>query len=430
MKQTLILKAELCVVGGLMLDNSKYDQICDIVKPIYFIDKKAKLIFQAIQVLHDRNQPFDAILVGDFLKLDDAKTDTAIAECVKIAMDTPGTSNCVEYANCVRTNYIQRKHIALMVQFSDRFGGDQQIPVVAAELQKKLIELDTLRAKGPTTFKALQEDFLQNLGKNVAGLKTGFDEFDRLSGGLMPGQFVIIAGRPGMGKSALLLNILANMCRKKKIVSWFSLEMTPESNMFRLLMREGNIGSEKIPDKRFRNELTTIMKDISEFQLFIDDTNEHWLDNIRSETRKLKQRDGLDLMAVDYLQLVECTEENRFQKVSEVSRQLKALAMELNIVIIAVAQLNRDPEKRRDQRPVLSDLRESGQIEQDADIVTFVYRDELCCKRSNNPGIAEWIVRKNRDGELGTSYLTAELWKMQFKEFQGEIVPEPEFEIL
>jgi replicative DNA helicase len=417
--------AEQSVLGGLMLDNRAWDRVADIIVPEDFYRRDHQLIFRAIGDLADRGQPCDAVTVSEFLErrneLDDAG---GLAYLGQLAKDTPSAANIVAYAEIVRERSMLRAlirvggEIAASAFSSDgRDAGDlvdeaeRRVFEIAERGQRSGSGCVHLKKILPGTIDRLDE--LQNSEGHITGLPSGFDDLDRMTAGFQGGELVIVAGRPSMGKTTLAMNIAEHAAISTGVpVAIFSMEMSAEQLSFRMISSLGRVNQSHLRTGNFSDEdwhrINAAVSLMSEAKIFIDDTPALNPTEVRARSRRLMREHGLGLIVLDYLQLMQVpgTSENRATEISQISRSLKALAKELSLPIIALSQLNRSVEQRNDKRPVMSDLRESGAIEQDADLIAFIYRDEVYNKETMRKGIADIIIAKQRNGPIGEIPLT------------------------
>ena len=419
------VEAEQSVLGGLMLDNSAWDTIADAVSAGDFYRRDHKLIYTALGELAERGQPCDAVTVSELLErkgeLDDAG---GLAYLGQLARETPSAANIGAYAAIVRERAMLRELIRIGGEIASSAyqpeGRDASQLVDEAERQVfEIAEQGKRRGSGFQQLKRILGktiDRLDELQKNegdVTGLATGFTDMDSMTAGLQPGDLVIVAGRPSMGKTSLAMNIAEHAAiGLEKSVAIFSMEMSAEQLSFRMISSLGRVNQSNLRRGKFSDEdwsrINSAVSVMSRARVFIDDTPALNPTELRARARRLKREHGLDLIVVDYLQLMQVTgtAENRATEISEISRSLKALARELEVPVITLSQLNRSVEQRTDKRPVMSDLRESGAIEQDADLITFIFREEVYNKDSNRKGIADIIIAKQRNGPIGDVQLT------------------------
>jgi replicative DNA helicase len=416
------LDAEVSVLGSMLLSKDAIAEINEIVHAEDFYRGAHRTIFEAASTLYDKGEPVDPVTLGDELErrgqLDSVGGVVAISDLLG---RVPTAANATYYARIVADQALRRRLIDAGTQitrigYNAEEGADEAVDSAEA-LMYQVAQQD--RSGEFTPMKdLLAESFelLEKLHENdspVTGLATGFDDLDHVTAGLQPSNLVILAARPGMGKSTLVANLASNVAvEQRRPVVLFSLEMSKMELVQRLLASEGKVDSDRLRTGRLQDadwpKLSQAMGKLSEAPLFIDDTPGLNLMEMRSKCRRLKQKHGLDLVILDYLQLMQAhrRSESRVQEVSEISRGMKILAKELDVPVIALSQLSRKPEDRTDRRPMLSDLRESGSIEQDADLVMFIYRDEVYNPDAGTQGEAELILAKNRHGPLRTVRLT------------------------
>jgi replicative DNA helicase len=420
------LEAEQAVLGGLMLDNSTWDQIADRLDESDFYRGDHRLIFRAIRHLSENGQPFDLLTLAEWLE-DNNQLDNAggFAYLGVLARDTPSAANVRAYGDIVRERSIRRNLIRTATEIADSAydprGRDTRQLLDDAEKRVFAIAEHGLRIQqGFGSIKDLltrtveRIDILFQHNNPITGIATGWTDFDEKTAGLQRGDLVVVAGRPSMGKTAFAMNITEYAAIQMKCpVAVFSMEMPAESLIMRLISSLGRIDQHKVRTGRLEEEdwhrVTSAVTMLSDARLFIDDSSNLSPTELRARARRLHRQEGqLGLIVVDYLQLMQVpgTNENRATEVSEISRSLKALAKELSVPILALSQLNRTLEQRGDKRPIMSDLRESGAIEQDADLICFIYRDEVYNPDSPDKGVAEIIIGKQRNGPIGTTRLT------------------------
>ena len=415
------VEAEQAVLGGLMLAPDSLDRVGDFLTENDFYRRDHRLIYRAIRDLSDKNKPFDAVTLGEWFESNSLSEQIGgTGYLIELASTTPSAANIKAYAEIVREKAVLRQLIEAGTEIvNDGFqpdGRDSQEVLSAAEQKVFKIaeqgrrgraDFVTLRDAMKEAFQVLQERY-ENQG-NVTGLATGFTDLDELTAGLQPSDLIILAARPAMGKTTLALNIAEyGAIKSKKAVAVYSMEMSASQLAFRLISSIGRINATRLRTGQLEDEdwsrVNMAIKMLSEVKVFIDDTPALSPDVLRSKARRIKREHDLGLIVVDYLQLMQVpgTGENRTNEISEISRSLKALAKELNVPVVALSQLNRGLESRTDKRPVMADLRESGAIEQDADIIMFIYRDEYYHKDSADKGLAEVIIAKQRSGPTGT----------------------------
>ncbi|MEM1243298.1 MAG: replicative DNA helicase [Pseudomonadota bacterium] len=432
------IEAEQSVLGGLMLDANVWDKIIEFVSEADFYQPNHKLIFQAISQLVERNQPIDVVTVIEALrgenKLKAAGDEVYLYE---LANTIPSAANVNAYAQIVRERSILRQLIEASHEIADESfqpeGRDSREILDRAEQRVFAIAEQTNKSGGPTIIQqvaAKAYDRIDNLFHNkgnITGLATGYVDLDAYTSGLQKSDLIIIAGRPSMGKTILGLNIAEYAAIKyKQNVLVFSLEMPAEALAMRLFSSLGNIDQQRIRTGRLRDQdaasLASAMNILAEAKIFIDDTPGLSPTEMRSRARRVMREQGeLGLIVIDYLQLMRVPglSNNRVAEISEISRSIKSLARELDVPVIALSQLNRSLESRQDKRPMMSDLRESGAIEQDADVITFIYRDEVYHPDSADKGIAELIIAKQRNGPIGKIRLTFKGNIMRFENYES-----------
>jgi replicative DNA helicase len=419
-----------------MLDNAAWDRVADRITAEDFYRHDHRLIFRAVSTLADRNAPFDMVTVSEQLdRTAELESAGGMAYLGRLAAETPSAANIVAYADIVRERSILRSLISVGTEIADSAytpeGRDSKELLDVAE--QKVFRIAEQGARGAQGFRGMkplltaavnQIEELYETKNPITGIATGYEDLDALTSGLNPGDLVIVAGRPSMGKTSFAMNIAEYVAMKNaEPVAIFSMEMPGEQLAMRLLSSMGRINQQKLRSGRLEDgdwpRLTSAVQMLSEAPLFIDDTPALSPTELRARTRRLmREHKGLKLIVVDYLQLMQSpgSSENRANEISDISRSLKALAKELSVPMIALSQLNRSLEQRPNKRPVMSDLRESGAIEQDADIIAFVYRDEVYNEESPDKGTAEIIIAKQRNGPIGTVRLT---FRGQFTRFEN-----------
>lgn len=414
-------EAEQAIIGGLMLDNQVWDKISTKLCEADFYRTEHRILFRSIIELVKREQPFDVVTLLDTLKshnqLDDAGGETYLFE---LANNTPSVANVPAYADIVREKSVQRQLIAVANEIADSAYNPvgREVPELLdfAETKVFAIAEQTGGDGGPESIKSIlvktveKIDALYHNGDNITGLATGLSDLDEMTSGLQPSDLVIVAGRPSMGKTTLVMNMAEHAAIKAgRPVLVFSMEMPSDSLAMRMMSSLGRIDQHNLRTGKLNDEdwprITSAVHMLSEAPLFIDDTPALSPAEMRARARRLAKEHGqLGLIVVDYLQLMKIPgfkAENRTAEISEISRSLKSLAKELEVPVIALSQLNRSLEQRQDKRPVMSDLRESGAIEQDADLICFIYRDEVYNDESPDKGTAEIIIAKQRNGPIG-----------------------------
>ena len=435
------VEAEQATLGGLMLDNGAWDQIADRVGEDDFYQEAHRLIFIAIRDLAARDMPFDAITLAEWLESNNRLDQVGgMAYLGAIARDTPSAANIRAYADIVRERSVLRQLIRIGTDIANSGynpdGRDSRELLDLAEDQVFAIAQQGERAgsgfKGITELLTSAVERIDELFRQdnpVTGVPTGWPDFDELTAGLQRGDLVIVAGRPSMGKTTFAMNIAENVAIKEQLpVAVFSMEMPGEHLAMRMMSSLGRIDQHRIRTGKLDDDdwprLTSAITMLNEAKLFIDDSSALTPTEVRARARRLQRENGqLGLILVDYLQLMQVpgNSENRTQEVAEISRSLKALAKELHVPVVGLSQLNRSLEQRADKRPVMSDLRESGSIEQDADVICFIYRDEVYNSESPDKGTAEIIIGKQRNGPIGKVKLTFMGQYTCFESFSPEI---------
>jgi replicative DNA helicase len=421
------VEAEQSVLGALLIDSSAWDQAADVVGAGDFYRPDHRLIFEALADLVAGGRPCDVVTVSEQLERHGRLEDAGgLAYLGTLARDTPTAANVRAYASIVRERALLRllieagREITASV-FSDEGMSARELVDRAEGLVFEIAEQGTRLGSGAVKVSALLpplidkiDDWHSNPDK-LRGLATGFTEFDKKTGGLRPGDLVIIAGRPSMGKTTLAVNIAEYAAVSpdvKASVAIFSMEMPSEQLVTRMLSSIGHVPLNSIRSGRISDDdwvrISSATTQLSDAKIFIDESAGLTPTELRARARRIKREHGLDLVVVDYLQLMQVpgTKENRATEISEISRGLKALAKELSVPVIALSQLNRAVEQRTEKKPVMSDLRESGAIEQDADMILLIYRDEVYDKNTTKKGIAEIDLAKHRNGEIGGFFLT------------------------
>ncbi|MFN4263210.1 MAG: replicative DNA helicase [Thioalkalivibrionaceae bacterium] len=421
------LEAEQAVIGGLLLDNEAWDRIADRVSAEDFYRQDHRRVIRAIAQLVERGQPFDLVTVSETLAVAGGEGGIDLAYLADLVSATPSAANIVAYAGIVRERSILRQLIQVGTEIAE--AGFQPEGRSSRELldmsEQKVFAIAEQGMRGQQGFRSMrpllggvvnQIEQLFESKSSITGLATGYTDLDRETSGLHPGDLVIVAGRPSMGKTSFAMNIAEHVAMRQretqspKPVAVFSMEMPAEQLTMRLISSLGRIhqGSLRTGQLQERDwaKLGSAVELLSQAPIFIDDTPALSPNELRARTRRLfREHKGLALIVVDYLQLMQTGSgrgENRATEISEISRSLKALAKEMGVPMIALSQLNRSLEQRPNKRPVMSDLRESGAIEQDADLILFVYRDEVYNAETTDKGTAEIIIAKQRNGPIGT----------------------------
>lgn len=413
------IEAEQCVLGSILLRQGAIDKIADLLKADDFYRPTHKSIYGAMLTLFQKSEPLDIITITNCLKdahkLDEVGGPGYLSGLTDIV---PVSSNIVYYAKIVRDKSILRQLIQTSNEIAGRCYEEQEdIELLLDSVEQTVFDISS--AKSNQAFTPMSEiikqtfahvEMLSERRELVTGVPSGYDEFDRLTAGLQSSDLIIIAGRPSMGKTAFAMNIVQNAAMIGKVpAAVFSLEMAKEQLAMRMLCSISRVDSSRLRTGHLNDhdwpKLVRATGMLAKAPIFIDDTPAISVLEMRAKTRRLKSEFDIGMVVVDYLQLMRGRNtDSREQEISEISRSLKAMAKELHIPVVALSQLNRSLESRTDKRPMLSDLRESGAIEQDADVICFVYRDEVYNKSPDNPkrGMAEIIIGKQRNGATGT----------------------------
>ena len=419
------VEAEQSVLGGLMLDGQAWDRIADKITSDDFYRKEHRLIFSAIGALIEAGSPADVVTVSEWLEKNNELQNTGgLSYLASLANNTPSAANIGAYANIVRERAILRN----LIHTATRIAGSAYSPEGrnAADIldfaERSIFDISEQGAHRRGGFAPIKTlltkavdriDALFRSESAITGVPTGFKDLDDMTSGLQAGDLVIVAGRPSMGKTSLAMNIAESAALGSKLpVAIFSMEMPGEQLAMRMMASLGRINAHKVRTGKLEDDdwprLTHAIGLLAEAPMFIDDTPALTPLELRTRARRLKREHGLGLIVVDYLQLMEAPEsgENRATEISGITRSLKGLAKELGVPVVALSQLNRSLEQRPNKRPVMSDLRESGAIEQDADVIFFIYRDEVYNEDSQDKGTAEIIIGKQRNGPTGKVKLT------------------------
>ena len=425
-------EAEQAVIGSMMTDIDAVGDALDILTKEDFYTKRYALMFECMTELYNESKPIDLVTLQERLREKSAPAEVSSIEAIaEIASSVPTSANIKQYAHIVREKSVIRKLIRANEDVADAcYSGNMQTEELLEKAEKDIFEvLQVKRNEDFTPIHQVSSDVIHKISQAsrtkeiVTGVPTGFIDLDNKTSGMQPSDFVLIAARPSMGKTAFALNIIqaVTMRQKKRPTLMFSLEMSKEQLVNRLLAMESGIDSQKLRTGNLTDaewaDLMRASDTVSKSSLVIDDTPGITVTEVRSKCRKLKLEMGLDLIVIDYLQLMSAStsrNDSRQQEISDISRNLKSLAREMKAPVIALSQLSRAPEQRPDHRPMLSDLRESGAIEQDADIAMFIYRDDYYHPETDHPGEAEIIIAKQRNGPIGTVKL---LWKPELTKF-------------
>ncbi len=425
-------EAEQAVLGAMMMDQQAIITVSEIIIGEDFYNKQYGVVFDAMIELQSAGVAVEPVTVKNKLMEKDVPPEVSNLEYLKEIMTLPFTSaKAKDYAEIVKQKSIMRKLIKTTEEITNTcYAGKEEVEDILETTEKKIFDIVQKRNTGD--FVPIQQivlnslDMIEKASKNkgtVTGVPTGFTDLDYSTAGFQPSDLILIAARPSMGKTAFALNIALHVATKcQKCVALFSLEMSKEQLVNRLFAMESKVNSQnlrtgKLSDKEWA-KLMEGAGTIGTSKLIIDDTGSISISELRSKCRKYKLEQGLDMIMIDYLQLMTGggKEVSRQQEVSDISRSLKALARELNVPVVALSQLSRKVEERPDHRPMMSDLRESGAIEQDADVVMFIYRDDYYNKSTDKPNVAEIIIAKQRNGPVGTIELA---WLPDFTQFKN-----------
>jgi replicative DNA helicase len=424
------VEAEQSVLGGLLLDNTAWDKVSDVLGEADFYRSDHRAIFRHIAQLIEDNKPADALTVAENLERSGKLAEVGGQAYIgSLALNTPSAANIRRYAEIVRERSVMRQLAAIGTEIADSAYTPlgREASRLIDEAEAKIFQIAEARSKARQGFVRIDPLLTETVERidllysrenknDVIGVPTGFVDIDRMTSGLQPGELIIVAGRPSMGKTTLVMNMAEHVAlQEKKAVAVFSMEMSGPQLAMRMIGSVGKVDQHELRTGTFKEDdwprLVDAVGKLNEAQLFIDDTAGLNVLEVRSRARRLhRQCGGLALIIIDYLQLMSGTgggrEENRATEIAEISRSLKSLAKELKLPVIALSQLNRSVDSRQDKRPMMSDLRESGAIEQDADLILFIYRDEVYNPDSPHKGMAEIIIAKQRNGPVGKRDLT------------------------
>ncbi|HCB09094.1 MAG TPA: replicative DNA helicase [Alteromonas sp.] len=439
------IEAEQAVLGSMLIDPESWDKVSELVTDAEFYNRSHQIVFKAILDLLAQSQPVDLITVSELLENNDQLEDAGgFAYLGELARNTPSSANVTAYAKIIRERAITRELIGVAneiaeVGYNPEGRDSADILDMAESKVFEIAERRTGASEGPQSIESVLGKTIDRLealikdNREVTGVTTGFSDLDKKTSGMQPSDLIIVAARPSMGKTTFAMNLAENaMLAEDKPVLVFSLEMPSEQIMMRMLASLSRVDQTKIRTAQLDDEdwarISNTMAMLKEKDnIYVDDSSGLTPMDVRSRARKLaRERGGLSMIMVDYLQLmrVPSLSDNRTLEIAEISRSLKALAKELNIPVIALSQLNRSLEQRADKRPVNSDLRESGSIEQDADLIMFIYRDEVYHENSEDKGVAEIIIGKQRNGPIGTCRLTFQGQFSRFDNYAGPAVPD------
>jgi replicative DNA helicase len=434
------LEAEQAVLGAVLLSDTALPALIidERLRPEDFYREAHAVIYAAMLAMHNRGEPVDPLMLGEYLKqAGELERVGGQAAIDLLSGPVPSIANVRSYAKIVRENAMLRRLLRASYEIQQRVHNHEAPPRELVDLAERSI-LEVAHTDRRKDFRPIDDllyaelDKLQELsqsGKAITGTRSGFDDLDTVTGGFQPGNLIILAARPSMGKSALMANFCENAALGDgKAVALFSLEMSESELAQRFIASQASIKGDELRKGRVQESrwgrIMEASNRLASSPLFIDDSSDLSVLDVRAKARRLLQQnpDGLGLLVIDYLQLMrgDGATDNRVEQIGQISRGLKTLARELDVPVIALSQLNRGVEQRTDKRPVLSDLRESGSIEQDADLVMFIYRDEYYHDDSDREGIADLIISKHRNGGLATVELTFQKEYPRFMSYVGE----------
>ncbi len=419
------VEAEQAVLGGLMLDQAAWDAVADVISAGDFYRPDHRLIFEAVGTVAEQRGGCDAVTVSEHLERHGRLTDAGgLAYLGTLVRDTPSAANVRAYAEIVRERSVLRQLIAAGGEIATAAldASGRSATELVDEAERRVFEIAERGASKKSGFIAIKDilpatidrlDALHQSPGQLTGIPTGFTDLDRLTAGLQPGDLIIVAGRPSMGKTTLAVNMAENAAIGRGVpAAVFSMEMSAEQLTMRMISSLGRVNQGHLRTGSFGEEdwsrINGAISQLSSAPLYIDESPGLTPTEVRARARRLKREKNLGLIVVDYLQLMQVpgTKENRATEISEISRGLKALAKELKVPVIALSQLNRSVEQRTEKKPVMSDLRESGAIEQDADVILLIYREEVYEPNTTRKGIADIIIAKQRNGPTGEVHLT------------------------
>ncbi len=440
MDETLIKKimphsmeAEQAVIGSMLMDRDAMESALEILQPDDFYGRQYGTLFQAIRELNTENKPVDLVTLQERLKENNVPEELAGMDFIREVLGSvPTSANVKYYAKIVKEKSLMRRLIRTTEEITAQcYQGTDNVEALMDSTEKKIFNL--MQSRGGGDFTPIRQVVINALERieaaskqngSITGVSTGFNDLDYQTSGMQPSDLILVAARPSMGKTAFVLNMAQHMAFRDNITTAiFSLEMSKEQLVNRLFSLESKVDAQVLRNGRLEDSdwerLIESAEIIGNSNLIIDDTPSISIAELRSKCRKYKMEMNLGVIIIDYLQLMSGSSggkssTSRQQEISDISRSLKAVARELNVPVIALSQLSRAVEQRDDKRPMLSDLRESGAIEQDADVVMFIYRDDYYNKESEKKNIAEIIVAKQRNGPVGTVELA---WRPQYTQF-------------
>jgi replicative DNA helicase len=419
------VEAEQAVLGGLMIDANAWDAVADIVTASDFYRRDHRLIFEAIAEVAEIRGSCDVVTISEHLERKGRLEEIGGMHYLgSIARDTPSAANVRAYSEIIREHSILRQLVAAGGEIAAAATDSRGRPAaeLVDEAERRVFEIAERGSRGRSGFRAVRDILPQTIDRldtlhqspgEIRGVPTGFTLLDRKTAGLQAGDLVVIAGRPSMGKSTLAVNIAESAAIAKGVAAGiFTMEMSAEQVTLRMISSLGRVNASHLRSGNFSDEdwsrIQGAMSQLSSAPIYLDESPALTPTELRARARRLKRERDLGLIIVDYLQLMQVpgTKENRATEISEISRSLKALAKELSVPVIAISQLNRAVEQRTDKKPVMSDLRESGAIEQDADLILLIYREEAYDQNTTRRGIADIIIAKQRNGPTGEVQLT------------------------
>lgn len=412
------LEAEQAVLGAILLEKEAIILVNDIITPEDFYRVVHQKIFNSMKQITQSGEPVDLVTLTAELQKNQVLDEIGgVSYLTDLVSAVPTAANVEYYARIVEEKSMVRRLIKVATEIaSTGYSSSEKVNQLVEEAEKRIFEISNKKSsRGFVVIKDVLEEtidrieLLHNNKGDITGISTGYSDLDRITSGFQKSDLIIVAARPSVGKTAFALNIAQNVaCRSSVPVAVFSLEMSASQLVQRMISSEGNIDGYKLRTGKLDgdndwNKLTMAMSTLSEAEIYIDDTPGINIYDIRSKARRLKAEKGLELIVIDYLQLITAKNrsDNRQQEISEISRQLKGIARELEVPVIALSQLSRAVEQRQDKRPMLSDIRESGSIEQDADLVAFLYRDDYYNSETENPDVVEVLIAKHRNGPVG-----------------------------
>jgi replicative DNA helicase len=424
------VEAEQSVIGSMLMDREAITVASEIISADDFYSRQYGILFETMTEMNEEGQPVDLVTLQNRLREKDVPPELSSLEFVRdMITAVPTSANIKYYANIVAEKAVLRRLIRLNEEIANTcYAGKENLEFILEDTEKKMFQL--LQKRNTSDFVPIRQivmnamDRIESASKNkgsVTGIPTGFTDLDYRTAGMQPSDLVLIAARPSMGKTAFVLNIAQYVAFKKDLpVVIFSLEMSKEQLVNRMFSLESSVDAQKLRTGQLNDQdwerLIESAGVIGKSKLMIDDTPGISVSELRSKCRKLKLEHGLSMIIIDYLQLMSGSgrSDSRQQEISDISRSLKAIARELNVPVLALSQLSRAVEQRPDHRPMLSDLRESGAIEQDADVVMFIYRDDYYNHDTERKGVSEIIIAKQRNGPIGTVELA---WLPEFTKF-------------